>query len=266
MYLYYINLDNAHERGGIMKKQLNPNLNIQYKRIAAIIGESPSIFTWCTLPPSFLKNIHRDQQLGRRPKLPLICIQREIGCLVSHLKAIKTAYDDQLEEVIITEDDIDLTILKSTYEKLISISQQYKNDFDVLQLYSTVPKMHKQYADNLKSGKLSLETRSNNFWGAQAYLIKRSGMEKIMNKYYDIKTNKFNLELFPFPSRLVADLFIYITCITKITSLPFVNILNPESIKSCIIDHNYKVDHCLQHHLDIKNATLDIIRIINNTE
>ena len=126
--------------------------------------------------------------------------------------------------------------------------------------------MHKQYADNLKSGKLSLETRSNGFWGTQAYLIKRSGMEKIMNKYYDIKTNKFNLELFPFPNLLVSDHFIYTTCTTIITTLPFVNILNPESIKSCIMDPNYKLDYIMQHHLDIKNATLDIIRIINNTE
>ena len=134
MHLYYINMANSSNRDLLMKKQLENN-DINYKRIEAINGlDGRIVASCCILTNNFLGKIRSDQLKGKRPNIPLDFIKREIGCLASHLKAIKTAYNNNLDEVIITEDDVDISILQNVYPRLISLCKQ-NLEWDVLTNY-----------------------------------------------------------------------------------------------------------------------------------
>ena len=265
MHLYYINMANSSDRDTLMKEQLEKKDDIKYKRIEAINGiDGRMVASCCILTNNFLGKIKIDQLQGRRPIIPMDFIKKEIGCLCSHLKAIKTAYDDKLDEVIITEDDVDISILYNVYPRLVSLCKQ-NLEWDVLQLYSTALEMHKRYVDDITLRNFSIQNRATNTWGSQAYIIRRKGMEKIM-KYYDVEANKFNLTLFPVQSHLVSDYFIYTICNTKITSLPLVNTFDPNIINSMLADGdglNYHAD-LKEQHRNIKNNTTNIISIIND--
>ena len=61
------------------------------------------------------------------------------ACLLSHLNAIKQAYQNNLQQVIILEDDVDLTIYKETYQKVNYLLDNInKTDIDIIQLFSII--------------------------------------------------------------------------------------------------------------------------------
>ena len=66
-----------------------------------------------------------------------------IGCCMSHIKAIHTAWIDGNELAIICEDDVDFSdgpkIFSRIYNVLNTLPESVKNDWDVLQIQYTEP-------------------------------------------------------------------------------------------------------------------------------
>jgi GR25 family glycosyltransferase involved in LPS biosynthesis len=227
--IYYINLKKSTDRNHNMQEQFkHMNTIFKNKIIKGIDGNTEDLDEYILINKEYYKssNLHDNASLSQEIK------QRQIACLSSHLYAIKAAYDDGLSEVIISEDDINLKILNFSHNKLGNLWSQNK-DADIIQLYSSSLEIIPHYTESIKNKNLKLIPHKYGYWGCCAYLINRNGMEKIVN-YFDETQKKFNLLDISLNVMLVSDNFIYGSCNTVTSSLPFINILNPENNKSTI--------------------------------
>jgi hypothetical protein len=188
-YILWINLDKSTDRKEAMKNQLK-NINIPNIRISAIDATKYT-------DHQQLINLKNNRNL----RLP------EVGCLLSHLKAINMAHQLDGEYFLILEDDI-------LFENLIYIDSLKK-------IIRNAP-----HFDILMISKLSniefedLYTRWTNYThvgnhvlaGAQAYIITKFGINKLMSKF---NYNSFD-NIFTFNDDYinVADYYLYENCIT----------------------------------------------------
>ena len=221
--IYYINLDKIPQRNKFMEEQFVHYNITNYKRISGIDGKQ-------------LNNILKDNINGtiftnNYPDLT----KNEVGCLLSHLKAIKTAYDNNLDQVLILEDDCSLDLMVFWEDNIISLLNKLnKPDWEIFQLYTG-------NCINFNSKKCSLQTGKKDCWGCVAYLINRKGMEKIINF---IKTNNqneiilgkyFNNNLFPIKGQ--SDIFLYQIAKTYYLDTPLFY-TNNSKLQSTIVSYN----------------------------
>ena len=133
----------------------------------------------------------------------------EIGCTMSHLIAIKTAYQNGDEMAMICEDDIlfdTCTLIKPIREMI----HDAPIDWEILQLSAFVPK--DVYDKSKKHPNIDYirNDGKKQFWSTACYLINRNGMEKILRmtsieNFFIINKN------LDFPHRGIADVYIYST-------------------------------------------------------
>ena len=245
MHIYYINLAKCVDRNTLMINQLQ---KYNYKRIEAYNGEN------------YMEYVKINPHPDNKPTTN--------ACITSHLLAIKTAYDDGLEEVLVIEDDINLEILDQTWEELQLIWNSHKDDMDILQIHSSSRfAMQYLYMDVLQNGQMKIVDKMDNYlqcWGTTGYIIHRSGMEKFIQFY---NKNEQIFDMTSYKGINVADIILYVLCNTKIINLPFINIFNPAEVVSSIqnkleqeLAHEppYKfIEHYKQHFISIiKNNTL----------
>src|SRR5439155_442477 len=114
--VYYINLDRSPERNEHMQTQLQKFKVKEWKRIQGIEGPND--------PSIIYTNDFKDMTPG------------EIGCSLSHLRAIKTAYDNGLESVLIMEDDASFEYVPFWNFTLSRYIQDLPSDWHILQLHS----------------------------------------------------------------------------------------------------------------------------------
>ncbi len=107
----------------------------------------------------------------------------EIGCTLSHLKAIQLAYSSDHEYALIVEDDIDLHLmpfwdesLSSCLNRLNSLCLCYQEPWHILQLYSNFNYAAYPFPN--------VFIRSPNVWSMAAYVINRSGMKQILDRCF----------------------------------------------------------------------------------
>lgn len=158
--VYFINLPGSYERLIKMKDGLTRKC-FAYKRVEAIKHEKP-----------------------------------HIGCCLSHIKAIYTAFIDGNEEAIIMEDDVDLSKDLSIFKNFIE-NERFKidKDWDVIQLHYTEPTLIKA----LNSREITYPNilMKGYFMSAVCYLINRKGMktfldfaiDNISNRHYNVKVD-----------------------------------------------------------------------------
>jgi len=186
----------------------------------------------CSVAPLF-KECHRIQavdgnNLGDELK-EYKASKYEKACFLSHINAIKTAFNNGDEYALIGEDDllIDIQQVETYFDYFI----EQDDEWDILKLCE-VNENHEakqEIKTFIKHTFLS--------WGTQLYLIKRSGMKKILN-----------IEKWPddnYENTLVADYGIYQACNTLCTIPSFV-IQNYEDseIQSQSILLDMKQKHC----------------------
>lgn len=223
--LYYINLDRSIERNDNMIKQLKDIKEINYSRIKAIDGNIEG-------------EVESILKIPEHNKISRSCL----GCTSSHLKAIKKAHNEGLDEVIIIEDDIDLTILRNCTEEINELWDNAKHNTDILQIHTHSGNVVKDLYYTYKKRTYSFITKTNGehkgLWGTTGYIINKKGIDKIMSLFCD-KEKRFNFDSYDkYP--LIADLILYIICTTKVVDIPFINTQNFEStiqtiehVKSC---------------------------------
>ena len=150
---FFINLDSSHDRNANLRKTFAMNRSLT--RIPAVtVSQLPSYHISSPMCPL------------TRPV--------EFACLLSHLKAIVTAYMSGSQTALILEDD--MIVLR--WPKWAALTATAPPGWQVLQLFALGASANAIYSD--KSAPL-WSPRLPETWSAGAYLINRSGMEAVIN-------------------------------------------------------------------------------------
>lgn len=194
--IYYINLDRSPQRKKFMEEQFDKYNIFNYQRITGIDGKN--------LNDNLKFNINGTTFINNYKDLT----KNEIGCLLSHLKAIITAYDNDLDEVLILEDDCSFDLMFFWKDKLTNILDKLnKPNWDIIKLYTDGECL------DFNSENCSLHTPEKGCWGCVAYLINKKGMEKIIDFIKPNDRNEIILGKYIddklFPTRGLSDIFIY---------------------------------------------------------
>jgi len=209
--LYYINMDKSISRNNRFLNRMKKFRNYNINRIKAIT-------------PDNLNNY--------KINIPLHCkimCKKEKGCLLSHIKAIQTSYNNNDNYSIIAEDDM---IIKKNinWDYFISI---LPDDWDIIQLYYfKLPFLNNTHFKKLQKDNFLIKT-DNIIPSAAAYLINRKGMKKIL-KY----TNGNTVDLKNHNKHCLADYVIYNKLNRYILTYP---IINTEELDSTISTFYMKI-------------------------
>ena len=254
--IYYINLSKSIERNTRIQEQLKHMDPIfTSKRVEGIDGNVADLNQYILINDDYYKQsiLHDNASIPKEFK------KRQIACLTSHLYAIKEAYDNSLNNVIIIEDDINLKILNFTYKRLIHLQEQ-NPDVDAIQLYSSSNAIIQKYINSIKQENLCLIEKQYEYWACCAYLINRNGMEKVL-KYFNKESNKFDFLDSPLTEMLVSDNIIYKSCTSKTTSIPYINIMDPSKVESIINLRNSNTNYVkkMNSHINFANRQFNLI-------
>lgn len=163
--VYYINMDKNIDRKIETEKQLSKISN-KITRIPGVNGYN-------------IRNLHIDTIDGIPFQNEYVKMTRpELGCLLAHIKAIHTVYENKDEIAMICEDDI----YTEPYKMSVSLEEIVRKappDWDWLQLYSGG--VNKSTLDNTDPQNPQYLQYDHKHWSCVAYLIRRSGAEKLIN-------------------------------------------------------------------------------------
>lgn len=174
--ILYINLNRAINRRNKIEKILDEN-NLNYKRIEAIDG-----------------NILNFMELKKQYNFRKMSIN-EVACVLSHIKAIQYAWDNNYNEVIIMEDDCSFEYIEYKDISIKNLSNT-NIDWEIIQLGIICDEnIYNNFIEMFSKNKLIKSCYYS--LGAVAYLINKKGMEKILNNFSQTKKLK------------VADEYVY---------------------------------------------------------
>ena len=233
--IYVINLERSKDRFNNIKSH-EEKYDIKFNIIKAVDGKN-------------IKNINNGQFDYKNNIINYInngfLRKYELACTLSHLKAIKTAYDNNDEYSLILEDDISFSLVPLWDTTLLKIIDNAPKDWEFISLYS----LNKCSENKLYEYK---DYYNYNCWGMAAYLLNRKGMETIINKLYNKSTNSFFLDknLSRLRNSTTADGLIPVLLKSYFTKQLFFCINNKDEMDSTI--HK---DHTIQH-IKMSNNTL----------
>jgi GR25 family glycosyltransferase involved in LPS biosynthesis len=204
--IYWINLNRSNDRRELLEKIFIQN-ELNNKRIEAVDGRNINIDD---IKKNYLiKRIYSKQ------------LRSAIGCTLSHIKAIKEAFNNNLENVIIMEDDCNFEYLK--YKKFtLKEIMNFKDDWEIIQL-----SLISGNKINYKLSKYTNDLAKIACWGTGAYLINRNGMQKVLENFEKKK------------EILVSDLLIYSYANTYV-SIPYFTYYFTKDIESNIREYSKK--------------------------
>jgi len=161
--VYYINMDKSTDRNEWMKKQL---LNVERSyRVPAVNGYK-------------IKNKKHDMVDGIEFYNQFELTLPEIGCTLSHLKAIQMAYENGEEMVIIMEDDIYIDMINLLDYRLETLVENAPKDWEIIKLVNNSTligsaSVYKNHSYIMYDGKPA--------YSAGAYVINRKGMKTLLD-------------------------------------------------------------------------------------
>jgi GR25 family glycosyltransferase involved in LPS biosynthesis len=244
--IYYINMDKDTERKTSLLQDQKTYIEANLYRIPGFNGKEIENKQGDSVDGITFENYYDELSKG------------EIGCCISHLIAIYTAWKRGDEIAIICEDDISFCTT-SVIPNLEDVIDNAPDDWEILQLCS----FQYAYNGNLSSDIQYIKRQYPNsaFWSCGLYMINRKGMKKILNtvkkdidkNLYSIKPirnstpQEFNNFLlmqashtptkYIFPLSAVADAYIYDLANTYST-FPSLFLANNSELDSTIhIDH-----------------------------
>ena len=206
--MYYINMDKSVDRNNRFLNRMKEFKNYDIVRIKAITPED--LYNYKLTIPWYCKMMH----------------DKEKSCLLSHIKAIETSYNNNDEYSIIAEDDMILT-KNINWEYFLSV---LPDDWDIIQLYYfKLPFYNSSYFKTLQKQNFLIKT-NNILTSAAAYLINKNGMKKIL-KY----KNENNIDLSKHNKHCLADYVIYNDVNRYILTYP---IIKTEELDSTLNPHH----------------------------
>ncbi|KAL7437719.1 hypothetical protein ACHAXM_005805 [Skeletonema potamos] len=203
--IYWINLEKSKERRNALVKAMKKTGVVNERRVAAsgakeasdLIKSKQLIFH----PEIKIQRGNGEPSFKKHPEN--IYTYNEAACLLSHLKAIKQAYDDGRETALIVEDD---ALLSGVFcDEFDAYVAQAPVGWKVLQLATNNP--HVVMQGSLMHEPFISWQRYHH--SSRAYLINRSGMETLLGKVHSTTlTGESVWSVQEFPS-VVADEAIY---------------------------------------------------------
>jgi len=189
--IYFINMERSKDRLKYMMKQINLYKIQNINRIEAVDG-------------SQIRNKYNDSYIFSNGETLHFNIRNftdysmgELGCVLSHLNAIKCSYDRGDEYCLILEDDIYLGLIMLWEKTLCDVINNAPNNWGILQLFSG-----NTHVKNINEYKMW-----NNYWGMQAYIMNREGMKKIVDTVFHGNTIIINKSI---PTKKIySDCLIY---------------------------------------------------------
>lgn len=236
--VFYINLDKSIDRNNYLMNELNKYKVQNYKRISAIDG-------------SKIKNIKNDTIDGITFINNYNIRKNEIGCTLSHIKAIYNIYNNNYNIALIVEDDTSFILSKLWKYKLSELIKNIPSDWGIIQLWCN--------KINLTEKKLYREHTFGDY-GAVAYLINKKGASDIIKNtgFPNVKLGeKINGTLYP--TNGVADLFIYELTKTYVVNIslliPFNDLNYPSTIQPTIhsVSTLITVKNILDYYINANN-------------
>jgi len=177
--IYYLNLDEQPERKEYMEDQFKHWEIENYTRISAYDGREDDL-------SDIIKGCYPDNMLTG-----------EVGCVTSHLKALKHWLENSDDHcLIVMEDDCDLSVVSYWPFSWKEFYTKIPYDYDVIQLAIINP----------ASLHLQLHRRFVNDFSTACYLITRHHAQKLVNLH--CRDDKYKLDQGVKP-RAVADDLIY---------------------------------------------------------
>jgi len=232
--LYVISLDGQPERWEWMKSQLDYWQIENYKKVSAYDGREDDL---------------SDIIKGRYPEM---MTSGEIGCVTSHLKAIKDFYENTDEPyAIIMEDDCDIDTVRFWNFTWSDVVSRFPYDWDVVQLAIIC-------TGNIY---VSLHKRFVNDFSTACYAISRHHAEKILKHH--TRGDKYKLDNGVKP-RPVADDLIYNSGNTFSIPLLLYKIELGSSIHPEHIDIFHRQSHdAIRNYWAQNGANIDIDQLMN---
>lgn len=188
--IYYINIEHHTCRNKYMINQ-GTFFNIQLNRIDGVYGKNKKIDidTFEIYPGYNIQYINK-YKTGSKS---------ELGCTLSHIKAIFNAYYNGNNVALIVEDDVSFSLVPFWKTSIKDIIDDIPKDWEIITLYShcSINKSHtyEKFTDDFSCV------------GAVAYLINKKGMKNIIERI--ISDNIIVLGKDYTGNNLVADSLIY---------------------------------------------------------
>lgn len=199
--LYWINLEESHDRYASMQHQLKHAQNIHSVRVAAVnTDDVANKFRTGKIKTNGFDIVPRSQRSGSvwEMRAQRLYSYKEMACLWSHLKALESIASGDDDFAIVVEDDV--RFLPHVYENIRRLVDTAPRDWDILQLYTSNVIVREHHA------MLDVEWIRwlPHHWATMMYIIRKRVAGEIVNS---IKHD----ESFVFPDRdvLVADELIY---------------------------------------------------------
>ena len=232
--IYYLNLDGQPERKEYMEEQFEYWGIENYTRISAYDGREDDL---------------SDIIKGRYPEM---MTSGEIGCVTSHLKAIKHWIDtSDSPYALIMEDDVCLDTVRFWNFNWSDFYSKVPYDWDVIQLAIICTgdlhvKLHKRFVNDFSTA---------------CYMITRHHAEKLLK--YHVRGDKYKLDNGVKP-RAVADDLIYNSGNTFSIPLFLYKIELGSTIHPEHISHFHKASHDgLRQYWETKGYEMDINDFMN---
>ena len=198
--IVWINLDRSSKRKDYMN-QLLKSTPVQNQRISGIDGNKINV-----------QNIINDLLLGKKMSFG------EIGCTLSHIKAINSLKNEPGNYFMVCEDDISFDHLKYFNKTLKNIIEESPT-FDILMI-------NKIYTNEINDTYVSWKDyyqKNKKIWGTACYIISKKGINKLIKicKYIDDNHFIFNKKLNN--TFDVADFYLYNLLDTWVYKYNFIN-------------------------------------------
>lgn len=228
MPTYYINLDRSAARRRRFEDQLK-EFSTHATRIPAVDGRNIDLDvstqgvdgTYTFKGQKRSVSVRGYLKSGER-RLP--CSKGELGCTLSHLHAIRTAFDNGDALALIFEDDVTFELMPFWPQTLIDIVGSAPSGWEILNLTSS-----------RACSREGFDVHTPVFdYSAQAYIINRKGMSRLSSLVFHEHTTRFvqdrRIENWEW---ILADWFLFNTArtYTFLTYSPFTSF-------NCTTDHD----------------------------
>jgi GR25 family glycosyltransferase involved in LPS biosynthesis len=215
--MYYINLDRSPDRDRYMRDEFG-RYDLRPVRIPGVDGR---------------KIIHTSSGVvdGTRFRVHCKISPSELGCTLSHLKAIKKAYTDGHEMALVFEDDVSLELVRHWDVTIEELCGTAGSEWDILHMSA--------YLRDVRTSSSPLTLHRGAAWSTAAYLIHRRGMRKIL----DTTTRPGGRIVIDTKKSAVADSFLYNSVHTMIPNRVFFVTFNNLSSMNSVIHSNHNNMH-----------------------
>lgn len=185
--ILYINLEKSKDREINILNEFKKYNITNFKRINGVYGNNYNFYKDDIGDFKFVNNFS-DKKFTKS----------ELGCTLSHIKAIKYAYENKLGTVLILEDDVSFDLLPLWENSLKEITQMISNDWRIIQLINLVCGID----DTI------FYVKNKICYSTAAYLINTEGQKKMIDLFQN-NTIILDKDVLKNVSKLNADDFIY---------------------------------------------------------